>query len=272
MRLVERADAGGTERALPHLETLAYGRSIAFLDTTFSTNDDAKRAALDGRPRGHVVVADAQSGGRGARGHVWASPPGTDLYFSVVERGWADLRARTPLTLAVGLGVCRALTRHVAPSRANEVRIKWPNDVFLGTQKCAGVLVEASTGGGLDDVLIVGVGVNVNRTEFGPALAPIATSLAKFEGRPFERDAVLADLLEEMERAVDRFRAHGAAPLAEQVSARLYGLDGAPCAARLRLDGAPVRVLGVEPDGALRVSDDAGVRRVESGALEVERP
>ena len=89
------------------LTTRLYGRSLEVLAETGSTNDDARAAAERGVPRGHVVVADAQRSGRGARGAVWVSPPGTDLYVSIVERLELAPREVATLTLAVGLGDTR---------------------------------------------------------------------------------------------------------------------------------------------------------------------
>ena len=87
------------------LATRLYGRSLEVLAETGSTNDDARAAAERCVARGHVVVADAQRSGRGARGAVWSSPPGTDLYLSIVERLELAPREVATLTLAVGLGV-----------------------------------------------------------------------------------------------------------------------------------------------------------------------
>ena len=72
------------ERVLSLLATKRYGRSLEVLARTGSTNDDARAATS--APDGHVIVADAQDAGRGSRGRSWSSPPGSDLYFSVVAR------------------------------------------------------------------------------------------------------------------------------------------------------------------------------------------
>jgi len=146
------------------LTTRVYGRSLEVLAETGSTNDDARTAAERGAPRGHVIVADAQRSGRGARGAVWSSPPGTDLYLSIVERLELAPRDVATLTLAVGLGVRDACATLLgAHGAAPAVTVKWPNDVRVGDRKCAGVLVESSSMGEQLGPIVIGIGLDVNR-------------------------------------------------------------------------------------------------------------
>ena len=158
------------------LGTLAYGRSLDLRAQTRSTNDDARAAAEAGAPRGHVVVADTQSAGRGSRGRTWSSPAGVDLYLSIVERVPLPLSKIPPLTLAVGLGVADAVDALVGPGCA---RVKWPNDVRVGERKCAGILVETSSAGHKPGPIILGIGLGVNRTEWESELAGCGSRAAK---------------------------------------------------------------------------------------------
>ena len=161
--------------------------------TVGSTNDVA--ASL---PLGSVVVADAQTAGRGRRGHSWFSPPGAGLYVSVVvapARARVDPpRATMLLTLAAGV----ALAEGIASATGLEAALKWPNDIFVSRRKLAGILAE-----GHGDTVVLGYGINVSATAFPPELADRATSLESELGREVERQRVLDETLAALERRYD---------------------------------------------------------------------
>ncbi|HET8932882.1 MAG TPA: biotin--[acetyl-CoA-carboxylase] ligase [Polyangiales bacterium] len=252
------------ERLAKQLQTQRYGRSIAYRALTASTNDDAREARSAGAEPGHVVVADAQSAGRGSRGRVWSSPSGTDLYLSIVDRLPLALAELPPLTLAVGLGVADAVDQLLAGSSAPRAEVKWPNDVQIAGKKCAGILVEASTGLPGGDAVVIGIGLNVNRTEFPAELEGAATSLRLSHGDAelFDRSHALQVLLECVEERVDGFVHRGAAATVQALLPRL-ALLGQPA----RCDDVEGVVRGVEPTGALLFETGRGVERVVAGRL-----
>ena len=131
---------------------------------TDSTNERAKQLAEAGAPHGTLVTADEQSAGRGRQGRVWTAPPGSAVLMSLVLR---DLDERLPLTAAVS--VCEAIPVPAA--------IKWPNDVWIGRRKVAGILVEGRPQEGWA-VLGIGLNVLVERADFPPELRDTATSLS----------------------------------------------------------------------------------------------
>jgi BirA family biotin operon repressor/biotin-[acetyl-CoA-carboxylase] ligase len=252
-----------TARFGASLTTERLGRSLVALAETDSTMDDARAAADNGAPEGHVIVADQQRLGRGSHGRVWSSPAGGDLYFSVVLRPALSLADLPPLTLAVGLAVADTV-RGVAPNAL--VRIKWPNDVFLEGKKCAGVLVETRSVGLDPAAVIVGIGINVNRLEFDAELARESTSIALVTGQPVDRERLLAKLLEELERQVTRFVAHGAALVVSSVEEHLLYRGQ-----RIAIDELRGTLRGVDPDGALRLQVDTGdTVRVLSGRMRLD--
>ncbi len=253
------------ESVLPLLQTQRYGRSLRYLDETGSTNDDAKRDAASRAPDGHVVVADTQQTGRGSHGRTWSSPQGTDLYFSIVDRPSVAFAELPPLTLAVGLGVAEAVETLLATATSNPVcRVKWPNDVWLGGKKCAGILIEANAAGTELDSLVIGIGLNVNRASFPDELATTATSL--YAAQPGEglidRKRALCVVLAAVERWVDRFVSEGARSVTQALEARLALLGQ-----KARCGDVVGKVLGVSPSGALRMQTTAGVREVIAGRL-----
>ncbi len=247
------------------LATRHYGRSLEVRAITGSTNDDARDAAARGAPHGHVVVADAQEHGRGSRARAWSSPPGVDLYVSIVERHAVKAAFVPAVTLAVGLGVTDAVLR-VAPALAGRVAVKWPNDAWVGRRKVAGVLVESSSMGEQLSPMIVGIGLGVNRLAWPDALAGQATSLREASGGlacpPLDRNVVLAELLRAVERAVESLLGDGVAATLARLEERL-ALRGE----RVFVDDVEGTLLGLDARGALRIATADGERSVVSGTL-----
>lgn len=248
-----------------------YGRSLEIRGETGSTNDDAREAAERGVARGHVVVADAQRAGRGARGSVWSSPGGTDLYVSIVERLTLAPRALSVLTLAVGLGVRDACVALLAGASVTEpVLVKWPNDVRVGRRKCAGILVESSTIGERAGPIVIGIGLDVNRVAFPDELAASATSLrvaragsAADEAGSIDRGLALATLLACVEARVDALVRAGPEETVASLRPHL-----ALVGERVQVDAETGVLDGIDDDGALRLrQDDGRVRALRSGTL-----
>jgi BirA family biotin operon repressor/biotin-[acetyl-CoA-carboxylase] ligase len=250
------------------------GRQRFAVATCGSTSDEAARLARAGALHGTIVVADAQTHGRGRLGRTWASPAG-NVYLSAVLRlplSAADVPA---VTLALGIAVCDVI-RGAAAGYANHVGLKWPNDVVIadehgGIKKLAGILVEAQSQGGRVDAVIAGIGINLR----GPIPAELAdravalSDLVPDDVAVPDRDALVAALLPALETWIDRYVAGGAAVVVPAWQDRMCtGL-------RVRVPEAAIEgaALGLEPDGALQVRDDAGViHRIRSGEAEPLHP
>ena len=211
-----------------------------------------------------MIAADAQTGGRGRLGRTWHSPPGDNLYVSLLLRPRRSAAEIPPLTLLAGAAVARA----IAPLGVSP-RLKWPNDVQLvdaaGTRrKLAGVLTEMASAGARVEHVVVGIGINVNATAFPEELADRATSLRLATGAPVDRAGVLARLLDAFEPLFEAFEQEGPAPAVAAFTE--YAALPQPCRVDDRLQGG---ALGVDPDGALRLRDDAGqIHRVISGEVQ----
>ncbi len=251
-------------RIAEQLATARYGRSLTLVDETGSTNDDARRAALSGAVDGHVIVANSQSQGRGSRGRTWVSPPGLDLYLSVIARVPLSIAELPPLTLAVGIAVAATVEGFLPEGL--KASVKWPNDVWVERRKCAGILVESASMGSETPQVVIGIGLNVNRRDFPAGLDTAPTSLtleAKLvEDRPLDRALVLAALLGHLERWVDRYVTYGPTPIVQALTARLaLRQELASC------DGIEGYVEGVSPEGALLLRTPQGLKSVVSGTL-----
>lgn len=242
------------------LVTERYGRVLTVVAETESTNNDATIALSNGAPSGVTIVANHQTRGRGSRGRTWASPPGTDLYLSIVDRPKLAPGVLPTLTLSVGLAVADTIDAFVrAPER---VAIKWPNDVWIDGLKCSGILVEAIACGAAIDGVVIGIGLNVNRTEFPDELRSIATSLRLATQQPIDRAEVLSTLLLNVERRVDHLVERGPEPMIRAVNERL-ALRGH----RVRCDDTEGTLVGIAPTGALQLEATSGVVDILAGTL-----
>ena len=177
------------------LRTSFMGRRAIYRRSVTSTMDVACSEAAAGTPEGTVVIADEQTAGRGRLGRQWVSPPGTNLYFSVILcPPAAHLRQ---FSIICPLAICQAIEEVTGLA----ARIKWPNDVLVDDRKVSGVLLDAEIIGERVQYAVAGIGLNVN---FDPSthedLREIATSLKRELGREVSREAVLAGLLNHLEQ------------------------------------------------------------------------
>jgi len=186
------------------LSTEWLGREWRWLPECGSTNDEAAAWARAGAPTGAVVVADAQTKGRGRLGRSWHSAAGAALFFSTVMRPKVEVAKLPPLTLAVGVALAETVARFdVSPT------LKWPNDLLVRGKKLAGILTESACQGARLLHVVVGIGVNLNVDEFPPELSAIATSLHRERGAAVDRAAFTSCLCERLEVWHDRFVAGG---------------------------------------------------------------
>ena len=158
---------------------------IRWYDTVESTNDEARKA-VGGLDNLSVIAAGCQTAGRGQGDHKWHSMPWENLTFSVVmkfgEGGLAPLAARDMLLITET--VTLALRRYLLRKRVS-ARIKWPNDIYVGDRKICGILIENILHGPEVSSSIVGIGLNLNQTEFPPDL-PNPVSLSLLTGRSYD--------------------------------------------------------------------------------------
>lgn len=183
-------------------DTKWIGKDFRYLEITGSTNDDCVRFLKEGAEHGVVVAAGQQMSGKGRRGRSWSSPPGQSVYMSIgLKPDFAPDRA-SMLTLVMALSVLRALEQVCG---TQDVLIKWPNDIVINGRKVCGILTEMHLAGERIDHVVIGVGVNVNTSEFAPELVHNATSLFMEYGQTYDCNYVLAAILENFERYYDKF-------------------------------------------------------------------
>lgn len=148
-----------------------------------------------------VVVADYQTAGKGCGTNSWESERGKNLTFSMLIHP-TDIPASQQfrITEVVSVALCEVLERYLltVPELAEGLSIKWPNDIYMGDKKICGVLIENRLQGNVIVDSIIGIGLNVNQTEF-VSDAPNPVSLRQLLGREIDREALLHDFLEILE-------------------------------------------------------------------------
>ena len=133
---------------------------LTVVDVTGSTNDDLLEVGKQGAPHGTGLAARAQTAGRGRRGHKWDSTAG-NLLLSIVLRPCVDPAKYSGLAAVSGLAVLEALKMQ---GLANEIGLKWPNDLVARGRKLGGILVEVARDNEGKHFAVCGIGVNVNYT------------------------------------------------------------------------------------------------------------
>jgi BirA family biotin operon repressor/biotin-[acetyl-CoA-carboxylase] ligase len=236
-------------------------RQIMWYSELSSTNDLAAALAERGVREGCVIIADTQTAGRGRHGRSWSSAPGAGLYVSVVMR--PPLRA-VPL-LTVGAGV--AIAEGIRAASGLTPALKWPNDVYVGARKLAGILAEAgSTLGGAQHV-VLGFGINVLPAAYPREIAERATSLEGELGRSVDRGTVLAECLAALAARYDDLQHGRPAIVLDAWRALARPMFGRPVEWDSR-EGAQRGIAeDVDDSGALVVRTASGPERIISGEL-----
>ncbi len=249
------------------LTTDYVGREIVYRARLGSTNDLAQEMARQRAPEGTLVIADEQTAGRGRLGRQWLSPPCTNLLMSLIFYPLLAPAQAQRMTMVCALAVADALGL-VAGLRAD---IKWPNDILLREKKVAGVLTELGLQGDALAYTVVGIGLNVNVqiSQMPDLIRQTATSVAIEKGEPVSREALLAAILNGVERRYERMR-QGESPV-DEWGARLATLGQRVHVADMSADATTAEswegwAERVDDDGALWLRlDDGTARRVLAG-------
>lgn len=179
------------------------GKNTIHLAKVISTNSYTAELLSNSEPlaEGSVIMADFQSGGRGQSGAVWESISELNLLMSVYYRpSFLKLEDQFLLSIAMSLAICEFLEKYVT-----NVRVKWPNDIYVGNQKIAGLLIENSIQQHVIKNSIIGIGININQFEFS-VYTPNACSLKQLTGKNYDRELLLAELCDALEEKYEWIR------------------------------------------------------------------
>lgn len=230
--------------------TLFLGKEIIYLPTCHSTNDVASGLVSNSATmEGTFVITDDQTKGKGQRGNTWLSQKDKNLMFSLILRPvFLDPMKQFYLNMISSLAVMRTV-QHFLPNEM--VRVKWPNDVLVGTKKVAGILIENSLSSAGVSSSVFGIGLNVNQTDFQGLTATSMAERAKVE---FDKQQVLEVLFSELERLYLSLRKGDESIIKEEYLRNLYGY------------GAPVKLYSeYEFDGQIIKIDDSGLIQIKEG-------
>jgi BirA family transcriptional regulator, biotin operon repressor / biotin---[acetyl-CoA-carboxylase] ligase len=245
----------GVEREWFHLEVL---------DEVVSTNTYLMKAAANGAPHASCVVAHIQTNGRGRRGRTWISHLGASLTFSLLWRFDCGAAALSGLSLAIGVGLIRALNELGITS----AQLKWPNDVLVQNKKLAGILIDLQ--GDLDgpSAAVIGVGINVNLPEhIKKNIDQPAIDLNHISVEDINQNQLLGTVLKHFANVLRQFEQSGFIGIKDEwLQYHAYHQQ----AVRLLMpDGRDIegQVTDVADDGILLVNTAYGVQRFSAGEI-----
>lgn len=224
---------------------------VELLRVTASTQDVAHALAADGARSGTLVIADQQTKGRGRSGARWCSAPGAGLWLTLLERP-TDSSGIEVLSIRVGIRAARALDRFAA----EPIRLKWPNDLYVGGGKLAGILVEARWREKRLEWVTIGIGVNISPPADMPEAAGLDSGTRRID--------LLAELIPGLRLA--------ASCSGELAPRELVEFDTRDMARGHRcIQPAQGIVRGISPAGELLVALADTVARFRSGSLVLDR-
>ncbi len=243
---------------------------LAFLPKVDSTNTEAERRLAAGEETPLVVVARAQSSGRGRLGRIWVSDDRGNLYASFAFRPELRPSRMQDFTLWMGVNVCEAL----ANSCRIDVGVKWPNDILHGGRKLGGMLTEARIDADHTRDVVFGLGLNLNsqRADWPGDIAGRTTSVAEAVGQPIDVNRVASMVVSRVLNAFDAFVAGDYREDFVRLWDRFDVLRGRRIAVlfgQARVEGTAE---GIDSTGALKLRDEKGqLHRCHAGDVTIEK-
>ncbi len=230
-----------------------------------STNAEATRQAKRGADEGLCVVAKEQTAGKGRLGRTWVSEMDSGIYFSIVTRPKVEMRLLPLLTMMSAIVIFDILREdfRLQPD------IKWANDVHINDKKISGILAETvETKTGL--AVIVGIGINLNSSNFPPELKETATSIEEETGQNVNYESLLKSLTRKFGEMYEVFVAkNGAEEIRNKWTRRSSYCSGKDV--RVILEGKTIFGItcGIEENGALRIrQNDGEIKIIQAGDVE----
>lgn len=231
------------------LHTLFIGRAFHDLPSVDSTNAHALLLLSKSNPPGGTVISTRnQTAGRGQIGSSWESEPGQNISLSIIlYPGFLLAQNQFLLNQAMSLAMFDLVSKYLP-----KTKIKWPNDIYVGDEKIAGILIQNSISGSHLRTSVVGIGLNVNQTHF-TSNAPNPTSFKLLSGKDFELDKLIAQLCQCAEQRYLNLKAGKIVPLQSDYRQQLYRLEVSSQFQRASGEIFQGKICGVSPSGKLQV-------------------
>lgn len=250
------------------LSTRDLGQTTRWLTQYPSTNTEARAWADEGAPHGALVFADHQTAGKGRHDRTWSSAPGLNLTVSLVLRPEICPSQFGLITLAACLAVCQTIQ---STCTAVSSRIKWPNDIRIDGKKCCGMLLESAIGKDPgESFVILGIGLNVNQTDFPDLIQNSATSIMLECGRPVDRSHLLSGLLGNLETMLSILEKNPEA-IVTQYREKLEGVGKAMILTDVHTNQSYEGILrGVDLTGALQMEIGSTIHSFHAGDVKLQ--
>ena len=238
------------------LKKLKYQfKSISSKILRSKTSQAAKQAAGQGAAHGTLFVADRQSAGKGRRGRSWESPAGTGIWMSLLLRPDMSPESASMLTLVLAIAMVEAIREEV---KDIDCYIKWPNDIVVNGKKITGILTEMSAEMDLIHYVVIGIGINVNTTEFDEAIRDMATSLYLETHRKIKRSNIIAAFSRSFDKYYHEFlKTNDLSLLVDKYNELLINKDRT-VRAIYEKEELIATAIGINKEGELIVKDEAG--------------
>jgi BirA family biotin operon repressor/biotin-[acetyl-CoA-carboxylase] ligase len=242
------------------------GKTLIELPSCPSTNDHALSLLSKNKPKeGTVILTFNQTQGRGQVGSQWIGEAYQNIAFTcILYPHFLSPKEQISLNQAVALAAFHLVNQHTE----KVVKIKWPNDIYVGDKKVAGILIQNLLSSNKFNTSIVGIGINVNQQKFPPEL-PLATSLGIEVGRPFHLKELALELCELLERAYDQLKKRSLDKIHEEYLRHLYRFH--QLGTFQSLDGSVFegQIVGISSSGRLQVRRENDGTTEEFGIKEI---
>ncbi|MDR0271569.1 biotin--[acetyl-CoA-carboxylase] ligase [Paenibacillus sp.] len=268
-RILNKPERLETLSLIEAFKTNTIGKKLKVLESTISTQEEARVLAEAGAPEGTLVIAEEQTGGRGRMGRRWLSPKGKGIWMSLLLRPKQPLHCMPQLTLLTGVAVCRAVRRTTGVMAG----LKWPNDLLVNGRKISGILLESAAEDEYVRYCITGIGIsaNLDMDDYPEELKDAATSLKIEAGEKVDRVQLIAAVWEEFEALYALYQEEGFGPIASLWEALSVTL-GKPVTVYTASGPVSGKADKLDPSGALLVITDDGRRvPVFSGDVKLSR-
>ncbi len=247
------------------MSAIFTGKNIIYFNRVTSTNNVLSEMLSNSKPlaEGSVIMAEEQSHGRGQHGTFWESSPGKNITISILYKPeFLTIEKQFYLSMAISIGICNFLEDVLN----TKVKIKWPNDIYVGNTKIAGILIENSLIGSYLKSSIIGIGLNVNQVQFNSE-APNPCSMKILTGKEFNINELLPRLFEEIEIQYLNLKAKKLSYLKEKYLSKLYRF-GEEALYKVKGKTIKCNISDIEESGKLVLLTEEGLRSYDTKEIE----
>jgi len=240
------------------------GNTIVKLKEIDSTNNYASTLIEEETAEnGLIITAQYQNQGRGQRENKWESKSGKNLLLSLaIFPDFIPIEKQFIISKAISLAIADTLSKYT-----DDIKIKWPNDIYFRDKKIAGILIENVIMGSNLSQCIAGMGININQKRFSPTL-PNPVSLSQIINQELNTDKILEELITHLNHRYDQLKSGFIKDINEEYLQRLYLLN-IPHSYTARNNVFVGKILGVSEQGKLIIQTEPG-QNLEFNFKEVE--